>query len=134
MLACMRELYAHESIPWRDLETRRAVCELLADEEHGRAWFIRLDGVLVGYMVLTLAFSLEFGGRFALLDELYIREPWTGKGIGREAVEFVEQQARAMGAHAVRLEAGYENKSAVRFYERQGLRREERYLMTKHLD
>lgn len=134
LLAFMREFYAHQSMPWREGETRRAVGELLANPTHGSAWFIAAAGEAIGYVMLTLAFSVEFGGTFALLDELYIREPWTGKGIGHSSISFVEQQARAMGAHAIRLETGHGNERAVRFYERHGIHREERYLMTKRLN
>ncbi len=130
----MRELYAHEVISWREVETRAAVEVLLDNDQQGCAWFIAVNTEIVGYMVLTLAFSLEFGGKFVLIDELYIREQATGKGIGRAAVAFAEQRARAMGAHAVRLEAGHDNERALRFYERSGFRREARYLMTKRLD
>ena len=133
LLRFMAELYEHERIAWRDAETRRAVEELLGSEQYGGAWFIDLDAEAVGYMVLTLAFSLEFGGKFVLLDELYIRDAWTGKGIGRDALRFAEQQSASMGAYALRLEAGRENERALTFYERHGFRAEERYLMTKRL-
>lgn len=133
LLALMRRLYAHGSMPWRQADARRAVRELLAHKRLGGAWFITVSGEVIGYFVLTLAFSLEFGGAFALLDELYVHELWRERGIGRKALRFVEQQARAMGARAVRLEAGYDNERAVTFYERSGLQREKRYLMTKRL-
>ena len=35
-------------------------------------WLIEADGADVGYMVVTICVSLEFGGRFALLDEFYL--------------------------------------------------------------
>src|ERR1051326_3593007 len=134
LLALMEELYHHEGIPWSTEVARLAVQGLLDQSGNGGAWLIEIEKEVVGYCVLTMAFSLEFGGRFALLDELYLREAWTGKGIGSEALRFIEQQSRAMGAKALRLEAGYENKHAIRFYELKGFRREERYLMTKRLD
>ena len=134
LLGLMEELYHHESIPWRTEVARLAVQELIAERGRGGAWLIKVGKETVGYFVVTLAFSAEFGGRFALLDELYLREAWTKKGIGGEALRFIEEQSRAMGAKALRLEAGYENKGAVRFYESNGFRREERYLMTKRLD
>jgi GNAT superfamily N-acetyltransferase len=107
---------------------------MLEHPDEGEAWFIVVDGERVGYFVLTTAYSIEFAGRFALLDELYIREQERGKGIGSETLRFIEERSRAMGSHAVRLEAGYDNAGGVRFYERQAYRREQRYLMTKRLD
>jgi len=83
--------------------------------------------------VLTLAFSLEFGGIFALLDELYIGPTFRNQGVGEATLRFVEEQCREFGAATLRLETGTDNPDAVRFYERHGLTREARYLMTKRL-
>jgi GNAT superfamily N-acetyltransferase len=92
-----------------------------------------VDGETVGYFVLTIAFSLEFGGKFGLLDELFIRDEYTGRGIGTATMKFVEQQCREISAATLRLEVGIQNPDARRFYERHGMRREARHLMTKRL-
>jgi GNAT superfamily N-acetyltransferase len=130
----MEELYRHERIRWSTEVARPAVEELLSKNEQGGAWLIEMEEEVIGYCVLTMAFSLEFGGKFALLDELFIRDEWRGKGIGGAALQFIERQSRRLGAKALRLEAGYANPDATRFYERNQFRREERYLMTKRLD
>jgi GNAT superfamily N-acetyltransferase len=44
----------------------------------------------IGYIVLTLGDSLEYHGRDAFVDEIYIRESHRGKGIGAQAIKFVE--------------------------------------------
>jgi len=133
LLTFMRELYDHENLPWRERPTTAAVDQLLSNRKYGGAWFLNAKGERVGYMVLASAFSLEFGGKFVFLDELYIREPWTGKGLGTAALRFARQQARKIGARAIRLEVGHDNPRGVRFYESHGMRREQRYLMTKRL-
>ncbi len=133
LLALMERLYQHTGMQWSQTLALSSVEELLRSPEKGGAWLIRAEGEAVGYFVLTLAFSLEFGGIFALLDELYIEPSWRGHGIGAATLRFVEEQCREFGAETLRLETGTDNADAVRFYERHGLGREQRYLMTKRL-
>jgi GNAT superfamily N-acetyltransferase len=67
----------------------RAVSEwLLANPDCGAIWLIEADSADVGYMVVTVCVSLEFQGRFALLDELYLDPPWRGRGIASQAIDF----------------------------------------------
>ena len=83
-------------------------------------------------MVLTFGFSLEMHGRYALLDELYVEKAWRGRGIGTEAVEFVEEQCRQRGLRVARLEVFDDNVRAQALYERNGFEvDDDRHLMTK---
>lgn len=133
LLSLMQELYRDTGMPWSPSVARRSVEDLLGHPDRGGAWIIRLRDDAVGYFVLTLAFSLEFGGVFALLDEFYVVPPWRSHGIGSQTLRFVEEQCRRFGAATLRLETGVANQDAIRFYERHGLRREPRCLMTKRL-
>ena len=50
----------------------RALERLVADDSLGRAWVIRAAGEgaeHAGYMVVTLGFSIEHGGRDAFVDQ-----------------------------------------------------------------
>lgn len=133
LLPLMRQLYEHTGMPWSPNVAESALGELLRSPAKGGVWLVRVEGVAVGYLVLTMAFSLEFGGTFALLDELYIVSQSRSMGIGGATLRFAEEQARELGAATLRLETGTDNLDAVRFYERHGLVRDERYLMTKRL-
>ena len=133
VLALMEKLYADTGMTWSKETAAIALRELLRTPPTGGVWLIRTDDGLAGYLVLTLAFSLEFGGIFGLLDELYIEPRWRRQGMGAAALRFVEEQCREFGAATLRLETGMDNPEAVRFYERHGLVREQRYLMTKRL-
>src|SRR4051794_25426270 len=55
-----------------DESARAAVERLVADASLGRALVIRSEGQPAGYVVLTLGYSIEFGGRTAFVDELYV--------------------------------------------------------------
>ena len=130
----MAEFYAEEELDFREARARGALSALLADGSRGAYFFIRESDAVVGYFVLTVCFSLEFGGRFALLDEFYVRSAHRGQGIGERVLAFIEQLASEWRAAAVRLEVDRRNPRVRRLYERAGFAAHERDLMTKWLD
>ena len=130
LLDMMAQLYAR-SADFDAGRARRGAETLLKEPEFGAAWMIELDGNVAGYLVVLLGYSLEFGGRFGLLDELFVVESCRGNGIGAEAVAFAECQCRARGWQALRLEVGHENQRALWLYRRSGFQMHDRYLMTK---
>ncbi len=88
----------------------------------------------IGYLVLTIGYSLERGGRDAFIDELYVRPQWRGLGLGTLAVATAEVAARRLGVRAVHLEVDTTNERARRLYERIGFAVRQRYhLMTKKI-
>ncbi len=87
--------------------------------------------MVVGYLVLTFGYSLEFHGRDAFIDELFIRASHRGRGWGTRAMEQAESTAKALNIRAVHLEVGHGNTRAQEFYSKMGYNDHERYLMTK---
>ncbi len=127
----MAQLYAQDAIPWDEHRSRKVLDDLLADPDWGGAWLIQVDGATVGYLVLTLGFSLEFHGRYALLDEFFVEEQWRSQGIGSEALAFAVEQCRSRGVKALRLETDHANLRAIALYRRRGFELHERHLMTR---
>ena len=127
----MAQLYAHDSSTFDRGRAQQATEKLLGEPEFGGVWTIDLDGALAGYIVLLLGYSLEFGGRFGLLDELFVAENFRGMGLGTEALAFAGQQCRARGWQALRLEVGQKNLRAQSLYQWQGFQMHDRFLMTK---
>jgi len=129
----MREYYAYDHIPFDRESSRSSLEQLVNDHSLGRAWVIRYGEDAVGYCVLTLGYSLEFRGRTAFIDELFIKEGYRGKGIGTRALEFLKDTARALGVMALRLEVERKNVNAQRLYRKAGFEDEDRSLMTNKL-
>ncbi|MBU6147616.1 MAG: GNAT family N-acetyltransferase [Actinomycetales bacterium] len=75
-------------------------------------------GTALGYAVLTWGWSLESGGREALLDEVFIRQP--GQGHGSALIAAVLECARTGDVGAVFLETEERNPRARSFYARHG--------------
>ncbi len=86
-----------------------------------------------GYVILTLDYSFEFRGRDAFIDEPYVGPEFRRRGLGRRAMEFVEEKARALNVNALRLEVDRDNDPAVELYRRTGYADQGRHLMTKWL-
>jgi len=117
-------------------ETRRRACfeQLLEKPAFGRLWLICVRGEPVGYIVLTVGFSFEYGGHDAFVDELYVAPEHRRQGIGRKAVEFLEAHAAETGVRAVHLEVTHGNDAAMELYMRCGYASHDRHLMTKRLE
>ena len=105
---------------------------MLADPNLGCVFVIEDDGRDVGYAFLSYSFDLEFGGREAWLTELFIDDAMRGRGAGAFALAAIEPELRARGVRAFHLQVREEN-PAMRLYERAGMKRVPRLIMSKKL-
>ena len=133
LIPLVRAFYAHERMEFDDVVARRALTELLGDERLGRVHLIRAGAEPVGYLVLTFGFSLEFGGRDAFVDEIFVRDEWRGHGAGRRALELAAAVCRDAGVRALHLEVDHANPRAQALYRAAGFKDHDRYLMTRWL-
>ena len=132
-LALRRRLYLHEDLAWEPAGDAALLLALIADPSSGILWLIEVEGQIAGYLLLTFCYSLEFQGRFGLLDEFFIEPAWRGQGLGSAALAFAETACRERGLKALRLEVGHANPRALELYRRHGFAVEPRHLMTKWL-
>jgi ribosomal protein S18 acetylase RimI-like enzyme len=119
-LALREQLYLHEDLVCEPGDAPRLLQELLDNPQFGSLWLFKILGETAGYLLLTFCYSLEFHGRFALLDEFYVAERWRGQEIGSAALDFAERECRARGLHALRLEVMHANSRALNLYLRRG--------------
>lgn len=133
LIAMMREFYAHEHLAFDERATPAALRQLLSDASCGRVYLMLAGVDVVGYIVLTFGFSLEFHGRDALVDEIYIKENYRGRGIGKQALQFIESVCRELGVHALHLEVERANTTAQAVYRKSGFQDHDRYLLTKRV-
>lgn len=132
LLPVVRAFYAHFGYPFGAAQ-RRALARVVTDESIGAVWFIRVAGRAVGYVALVWAWSIEYGGLIAVVDELYIEAAHRGRGIGRTALRAVERRARRMGVRRLFLEVERANRRAKRTYLTCGYLDTGRTLMTRPL-
>jgi ribosomal protein S18 acetylase RimI-like enzyme len=129
----MRELYEHDHLPFDGPAARLAMEKILQDHSLGRVWLIQDGEQAIGYVVLTLGYSLEYHGRDAFVDEIYIRASHRGKGIGTQIIQFLEEVCRNLEVRALHLEVERANTKAQAFYHKVGFEDHDRYLLTKRV-
>jgi hypothetical protein len=71
LVAMMSEFYAEGGYPLNHQRATEAFLTLLADDRLGYVWFIQADGQDVGHVVLTLCYSMEYGGLNAFVEDLF---------------------------------------------------------------
>ena len=131
LIPMMREFYAIDAYPFDEGAARTALEGLLRDPALGRVWLIHDGAEAIGYVVLTFGYSLEFHGRDAFVDELFVRPSHRQRGVGTRAMRLVEEACRDLGIHALHLEVERANAVAQRLYRTFGFQDHTRYLMTR---
>jgi GNAT superfamily N-acetyltransferase len=134
LLDFMRQFYALEGYPFDEGAGRAALATLVRDPSLGRAWLIREGDAAIGYVVLTFGYSLEYRGRDAFVDELFLRADWRGRGVGAQAISFVVEQCRSLGVRALHLEVERANAAGQALYRRAGFTDHGRHLLTRLID
>ncbi|MDH3413359.1 MAG: hypothetical protein OEM98_12855, partial [Gammaproteobacteria bacterium] len=74
IIQMMRRYYAEDGYPFAEAEARETALRLIGDDALGRLWVAQDRGRVIGYFAVTLGFSLEYRGRDAFVDELFIAE------------------------------------------------------------
>ena len=131
LLEFMQAYYKYDGHGFDREKARAALVGLLRDSRYGCAWLV-LDGDrTVGYIVLCFGYSLEWLGRDAFVDEFYLREEYRGRGWGRKAMEFVEEEARRERIRTLHLEVMHKNVRAFDLYRKMGFREHPSTLLSK---
>ncbi len=133
VLALHRDFFAEDGYAFAEEESRRNLARLLAEPGLGRVFVLEEGGRVAGYLVLTFGFSLEFGGRDALVDELYVAPGHRGRGLGTRALAAAEAACRELGIRIVHLVVERHKTGVRELYRRLGYVAPPRDVMTKRL-
>lgn len=110
-----------------------ALCQIAGGEPFARAWLVREQTKDLGYLIITLGFSVEYGGRDGFIDDLYLVPAARGRGLGRELIDFALVQGRELGIGTLHLEVETGNEAATRLYRAAGFTETGRRLMRLRL-
>jgi len=133
LVELMRDFHAEAGYPLPEGAAARAFETLVRDPRLGRVWILEADGEPAGYLVLTIGFSMEFGGLRAFVDDFFVRPGFRGRGLGTAALDAVRGAAAEMGVRALLVEVGPLNDPARRVYGRAGFADSGRMLMSQAL-
>lgn len=129
----MAEYYAMDGLDFEAEAATQAVQNLMEEPAFGYAYLIQHEGQSAGYLVMTFWYSLEFRGRSAFIDEIYLRPDFRNLGLGSQVIESVSSACKAQGIKTLRLEVEHENTRAQAVYRKNGFEAHPRDLMTKWL-
>ncbi|HIK15117.1 MAG TPA: GNAT family N-acetyltransferase [Leptolyngbyaceae cyanobacterium M33_DOE_097] len=132
-LELVQEFHLEERLPFNASLDRPVLADFLSNPNLGRMWLIEERDEVLGYILVTFGYSLEFRGRDAFIDEFYLRSLYRRQGIGTQTLAFAEDACRDLGIKALHLEADFKNPDAQRLYNRTGYAQHDRVLMTKLL-
>jgi len=132
LLALARAFHAEDGHALSE-EGAGALAAVAGGEPLARCWLVRRAGVAVGYVVLSLGFSIEHGGRDGFIDDLYLVPAARGIGIGWALLAFAVAEAQRLGIRTLHLEVEPGNERAHRLYRRNGFAESGRRLMSRGL-
>ena len=112
----MQDFYAIDNYPIDVEVTKTLFQEFIFNEHVGKSWLIYSENEIVGYIILTFIFSFEYGGKIAFVDELFIKETARGKGFGKEAIQFIQQEVPKLSLKLLYLEVEPHNENAQKLY------------------
>lgn len=133
LLDLMAEFYREAGYSLNRQLSQQALAELLHSPSLGQVWLLEQDGRVGGYIVLTIGFSMEYGGRDAFVDDLFVLPGFRGRGLGRCGLDALLAECRRRNVRAVHLEVGRTNKRAKKLYSKFGFRENNRRLLTCRL-
>ncbi len=89
----------------------------LQQNNYAKIFMIRYNDEVAGYGNISFTYSIEAGGNVVLLEELFIKEKFRNKWIGKNFFEFVYKN---YPAKRYRLEVTECNTNAIKLYEKLG--------------
>ena len=133
ILAMMEVFYTMYNYPFDKEQTTKNLVEFIYDKRLGSLWVIREQEQTVGYVILAFGYSFSYGGKDAMLDELFIKEEYRGMGVGTRTIEFILEQAVQMGVKTVHLEVEKHNVAGRALYKKQGFESDDTIFMSKKI-
>lgn len=89
----------------------------VGDSPYAEGYVFEDGGEIIGYGMLAKSFSTEFGKPCIWIEDLYIKEPHRGMGIGSAFFKLIGEK---YADHLFRLEAEEENERAIAVYKKNG--------------
>jgi GNAT superfamily N-acetyltransferase len=127
LVTMMAEFYSDSPYTLNLRRATEAFSSLLADERFGHIWFIEDHTKDVGYVVVTLCYSMNYGGLTAIVDDFFIQRPFRGAGLGKAAIAEVRSFCLSRGVRAIQVETGRDSAPALAVYRHAG------FVQTDHL-
>ncbi len=127
----VRAYYAFDGLTYDPTLHGPALDQLVEGDPAVKVWIVEADGEAAGYLILTIGFSMYYGGKDGFIDELFLKEEYRGQGGGAEIMRFADAHAKELGLAYLHLEVTETNTRARQIYERRGFAPTGHMLMSK---
>ena len=116
-----REFYHSDAVlhPVPDSHFEKTAAEALSGGGCAEIFILEYDSAAAGYALTARSFSQEAGGFVVWIEEIYIREPYRSKGLGREFFNYIEKEKDGDTVR-IRLEVEEKNERAQSLYRQLG--------------
>lgn len=131
--ALIRRYYLFDHTAFDSNAVHAGLKAMLRDKSVGQAFLIASEAKPIGYAILTYGFDLEFGGRTALMTDLFLEPEFRRRGLGKKTLLFLEQFCRSNKIGALELQVERTNRAAQAFYQRLHFKAHDRIPMTKRV-
>ena len=122
LVQLMDEYYLESSYPLDRVWVTNSFLTLLSDSSRGSVWLLLRDDEAVGYVVLTVRFSMEHGDLDAFIDDLFVRTEHRRRLVATAALSELFAECGRRGVLALHVEVGRDNIAANTLYASFGLR------------
>lgn len=99
-------------------ESYYAAFEVINSDPNQELMVAENDSEITGTFQLTFIPYLSYQGKLrAQIENVFVREDLTGKGIGKKMLEWAIERAKQRNAHLLQLTSDKQRPSAIKFYE-----------------
>jgi GNAT superfamily N-acetyltransferase len=116
----MIEFYAEAQFSLSRVAAERSFAALVAAPNMGQVWLLESDGRPVGYVVLTVSFSMEYGGLRGFVDDMFVLQQFRRRGLGSVALRAVKEECVRRAVKAILVETSSADQDTLRVYQRAG--------------
>jgi GNAT superfamily N-acetyltransferase len=110
-----------EGMPRPSPEARARLIEhALMDPPLQRSYVALMEGEVVGYAIVFLAYSSFLARPTFFIEDIFIRATHRGQGVGTTFMAALADEARSLACGRIEWMVQHWNESAQRFYARQG--------------
>lgn len=117
----MQEFYEESAFELDRTDATLAFRTLLDQPSYGAIWLAHDEQIVTGYVVLTVAFKMEFAGLVGSIDDLYIRSQSRRKGFANELMQSLMIDCYDRSLEELNVEVATDNLAAQTLYANFGL-------------